>query len=352
MCETHAMRPLLLSCRRPRATSAIAAVVGIVGTLVACGAGDRPSSSVPEVPGVGTWTALRAQSSGVVQAAWNGSELFLWGDARGGLYSLGRDEWTPATTEGEPGVRGEEHALGILQASLLWMDSERVLLWGGLGCGPIQSESCDDGFVYDAARDTWSKLDAESPPLGRHAHSTVWTGDRMIVWGGVNLDAENQLLPLSDGAIYDPATNRWSPISGVGAPSRRSEHTAVWTGTKMIVWGGWEQGESSPKLPEDGAVYDLASDTWTPMTRTGAPFACHDHTGSRFCAAFHRATLLLPGGAIQPNLSISKYYPGDAPHNKYARIVHEVQVDHMGYTFPYDDVKPDFNSEVSGTISG
>jgi hypothetical protein len=87
-----------------------------------------------------------------------------------------------------------------------------------------------------------------------------------------------------------------------------------------------------------------------PFANTGD--ACHDHTGSRFCAAFHRGTLLLPGGAIQPNLSISKYYPGDAPHNKYARIVHEVQVDHMGYTFPYDDVKPDFNSEVSGTISG
>lgn len=87
-----------------------------------------------------------------------------------------------------------------------------------------------------------------------------------------------------------------------------------------------------------------------PFANTGD--ACHDHTGSRFCAAFHRGTLLLPGGAIQPNLSISKYYPGDAPHNKYARIVHEVQVDHMGYTFPYDDVKPDFNSEVSGTVSG
>jgi hypothetical protein len=87
-----------------------------------------------------------------------------------------------------------------------------------------------------------------------------------------------------------------------------------------------------------------------PFANTGD--ACHDHTGSRFCAAIHRGTLLLPGGAIQPNLSISKYYPGDAPHNKYARIVHEVQVDHTGYTFPYDDVKPDFNSEVSGTISG
>lgn len=87
-----------------------------------------------------------------------------------------------------------------------------------------------------------------------------------------------------------------------------------------------------------------------PFANTGD--ACHDHTGSRFCAAFHRGTLLLPGGAIQPNLSISKYYPGDVPHNKYARIVHEVQTDHMGYTFPYDDVKPNFNSEVSGSISG
>ena len=107
----------------------------------------------------------------------------------------------------------------------------------------------------------------------------------------------------------------------------------------------------SAKLPfSKPATSDIWGCNSGPFANTGEP--CHDHTGSRFCAAFHRATLLLPGGAIQPNLSVSEYYPGDAPHNKYARIVHEVQVDHMGYTFPYDDVKPDFNSEVSGTISG
>lgn len=87
------------------------------------------------------------------------------------------------------------------------------------------------------------------------------------------------------------------------------------------------------------------------------PFAsttdeCYNKIGGRLCAAFHRATLLLPGGAIQPNQSIDKYYPLDYPHNKYARIVHEVSIDHNGYTFPYDDVKPNFLSEVSGTISG
>ncbi|KAM0718233.1 hypothetical protein Q7P37_006565 [Cladosporium fusiforme] len=87
------------------------------------------------------------------------------------------------------------------------------------------------------------------------------------------------------------------------------------------------------------------------------PFAntadeCYNKIGGRLCAAFHRATLLLPGGAIQPNQSIDMYYPLDFPHNKYARIVHEVQLDHNGYTFPYDDVKPNDWSEVSGTISG
>ena len=107
----------------------------------------------------------------------------------------------------------------------------------------------------------------------------------------------------------------------------------------------------SAKLPfSKPATSDIWGCNSGPFANTGE--ACHDHTGSRLCAAFHRATLLLPGGAIQPNLSVNKYYPGDTPHNKYARIVHEVQVDHMGYTFPYDDVKPDFNSEVSGTISG
>ena len=50
----------------------------------------------------------------------------------------------------------------------------------------------------------------------------------------------------------------------------------------------------------------------------------------------------------------SSYYPQDYPHNKYARIVHQVQVDHHGYAFPYDDVKPRImvdGDEVSGSIA-
>jgi hypothetical protein len=41
------------------------------------------------------------------------------------------------------------------------------------------------------------------------------------------------------GAQYDPTINSWLPTSTTGAPSGRWVHTAVWTGTKMIVWGGY-----------------------------------------------------------------------------------------------------------------
>jgi hypothetical protein len=58
----------------------------------------------------------------------------------------------------------------------------------------------------------------------------VWTGSRMIVWGGYN--------GYGTGGIYDPATDSWAPVSTTGAPSGRVYHTAVWTGSRMIVWGG------------------------------------------------------------------------------------------------------------------
>ncbi len=37
----------------------------------------------------------------------------------------------------------------------------------------------------------------------------------------------------------DPTTDMWTAASTVGAPSARYTHTAAWTGSKMIVWGGF-----------------------------------------------------------------------------------------------------------------
>lgn len=257
------------------------ALTVLVVALAACGSSNQTDE--PKVPEVGSWQLLSTETIGTNRTAWNGAELFVWGTGatEGGVYSLSRNEWTPATSEGSP--FGKDGYLGgVVGQSLLWIDENRVLFWSGTGCGRAHTESCSDGFIYDVPSNTWTKLATQSPLIARDSHSTVWTGDKMIVWGGINRttmpDSSTRFEVLADGAIYDPAHDSWSLISKEGAPVRRSTHTAVWTGSKMIVWGGWEQTWGMPIFPEDGGVYDPATDTWMTMTRLGAPTARQNHT--------------------------------------------------------------------------
>jgi len=54
----------------------------------------------------------------------------------------------------------------------------------------------------------------------------------MIVWGGTDFSAFN------DGGRYNPAGDTLTPVSTAIAPAARYQHTAVWTGTEMIIFGG------------------------------------------------------------------------------------------------------------------
>ena len=61
----------------------------------------------------------------------------------------------------------------------------------------------------------------------------------MIVWGGTPDAAGNV---FDTGGRYDPSTNSWTATSTANVPTARSNHTAVWTGSEMIVWGGYTRG--------------------------------------------------------------------------------------------------------------
>jgi N-acetylneuraminic acid mutarotase len=78
----------------------------------------------------------------------------------------------------------------------------------------------------------------------------------MIIWGGQN---NAGTAYYGDGARYDLASDTWTPI---GAPpsgfSGRSDQGCAWTGSKMVVWGGTNASGSVT----DGASYDLGTDTW------------------------------------------------------------------------------------------
>ena len=75
-----------------------------------------------------------------------------------------------------------------------------------------------------------------------------------MIWGG---DGNNPTYPTSDiGGRYDPITDTWLPVTMSGAPQSRTNHTGVWTGTFFIPWGG----ESATGYLVDGSRYSAADE--------------------------------------------------------------------------------------------
>ena len=73
---------------------------------------------------------------------------------------------------------------------------------------------------------------------------------------------------LNDGGRYNPAANSWAAVNHqLGAPPR-ANRTAVWTGSEMIVWGGFDGSALN-----DGGRYNPAANSWTAVSTTGAPVA-------------------------------------------------------------------------------
>ena len=83
--------------------------------------------------------------------------------------------------------------------------------------------------------DTWAATSTAGAPAAREYHTAVWTGSEMIVWGGWGAGPGPV---LNTGGRYNPSTDSWAATSTTNAPHARTDHTAVWTGTEMIIWGG------------------------------------------------------------------------------------------------------------------
>src|SRR5437899_10997539 len=102
--------------------------------------------------------------------------------------------------------------------------------------------------------DTWIATSTINAPTARYWHTAVWTGTEMIVWGGISSSGSN----LNTGGRYNPSTDSWTATSTTNAPDARASHTAVWTGSEMIVWGGYDGSGGDYKI---GSEYNRATDT-------------------------------------------------------------------------------------------
>jgi len=277
-----------------------------------------------------TWTApLSATAPQALagrafhSAIWTGTQMIVWGGQNGNdvalggtifgdgaIYTPATNTWTslPASAPNAPSARFNHTAI--------WTGS-RMIIWGGLGLGPALTSSSpvtvNTGASYDPATDTWTALSAVGAPAARYAHTATWTGAEMIVWGGSTTHV------LSPGAIgvtprsyqgrlnnarYNPATDTWTamPVDALGSANvERMNHTAVWTGTQLIIWGG----HGSCSQLGDGGIYTPATNSWQylPAGAANAPGPRGQHT-----ALWTGTQMIIWGGGTYPNYGDGAMY--------------------------------------------
>jgi hypothetical protein len=190
-------------------------------------------------------------------ATWIDHKMVVWGGynttshelGTGGIYTPGDPgSWTEVNVGDAPAARKDHTAIAV--------GATTVFIWGGDdGSGPLRA-----GSTYDLSDDSWTALAAPdaNEPAARSGHTAIWdpVRSRVIVWGGKGAGG----TALADGAEYDPSAsdgNRWAPLSTAGdpPPTARYAHTAVWVGNRMLVFGG----RDASSVFDDGAYYDPAT---------------------------------------------------------------------------------------------
>ncbi|CAN5441712.1 hypothetical protein BH23ACT9_BH23ACT9_33340 [soil metagenome] len=222
-------------------------------TASAPGSTEPPADLAPTEPPVllaaGDW--LRMPDSGLIartrhSATWTGAELLVWGGqpdpsaAAGARYDPEAQTWTPMA----PSPIGSR-----VGHTATWTGTELVIVKGApIGQVAAAAAQHIDGAAYDPVTDTWREI-ARTPIAARTGHTTVWTGEEVVVFGG-----SPTLQGYIPAGLYDPATDTWRLSSPSPLARGHGVAAAVWTGTEVVIWTG--TGE------EDVAAYDPVTDAW------------------------------------------------------------------------------------------
>src|SRR5439155_2223112 len=96
-----------------------------------------------------------------------------------------------------------------------------------------------------------------------------------VTMAAVSADYALPVIASPSGGCTD---DTWTPPRLTNAAADRDRHTAVWTGSEMIVWGGYTS--SIPHFLNTGGRYNPSTDSWTATSTTNAPDFRMDHTAA------------------------------------------------------------------------
>jgi hypothetical protein len=140
--------------------------------------------------------------------------------------------------------------------SVVWTGKEMVV-WGGAS-GARQDVLRADGAAFDPRSRTWRRL-PPAPLTARLYHAAVWTGTEMVIWGGYTNATGS--ITINDGAAYNPATNRWRTLPA--SPLRpQANAIAVWNGHRVVIFGS---------TLSDAAAYDPSTNQWRVLAQPTPP---------------------------------------------------------------------------------
>jgi|GEM_PF-4182794 len=251
-------------------------------------------------PASDSWTAMSTSGAPAARtkhtAVFHNGKMIVWGGCTtydcaaytninsGGVYDIGTDTWSATSVLGAPQARYKHTAV---------VAGTEMIVWGGV------NYETGVTYLYSGGRCTlpcesgsWSAtMTSGAPTNGVAFHSAVWADSKMIVWGGsIGLNSNVG----QNGKRY--VVDTWSTIASSGAYINYADMSSVWTGSKFVVWGGWQN--STWNHSQNGALYDPTGDTWTAMATLNAPsaraFAPGLWTGSR---------VMVWGGGCHPSAS-------------------------------------------------
>lgn len=205
--------------------------------------------------------------------SFTGRDLIVWGGDQpewmfnNAVYNIRDDLWRLVGTTAP-----------VADHTATWTGT-RLLVWGGTQFFPDPfgnpeldySEAVNEGIAYDPVGGTMTAL--STPPASvapRARHTAVWTGTSMLIYGG----RSGAQMALATTARYTPSTNSWTLLQNAPGAGRWS-HSAVWTGREMIVFGGTHHDVAAL---DDGARYDPVTNTWSTLNPVGTASARSDHT--------------------------------------------------------------------------
>lgn len=229
-----------------------------------------------------TWTLLpvaNKHNATIFSLLWTGTKLIAWG---GGYYDTNTDNWVYLNTGKSytPGNSSWENISTVNAPPVYGNFRLPPLVWTGskmIVYGLNIDNFTHYGAEYNPDTDTWQTMPV-APAEPHFKARAVWAGTEMFIYNYNQPSLLYTPLPegkwnetptpssniINEGFTMTPASNKifiwggqtganvavntgwqfnlstltWTPINLTNAPAPRTNHTAVWTGSKLITYGG------------------------------------------------------------------------------------------------------------------